>query len=176
MARMCIVSRKEVPAGEGTPIREDAIIRTIRVVKGKLGILQNNELVVSDEALEEYTKKREKFEKMAVIHATVGAILVVAFIFGPLLLGAPFNPMGVLFSIILGLLVAALALLSYVPALDDGKESGVPTPGQIVSRLMPRSLAKKAQQEPKSEAPAAEPAKEAPAKPKKKPYRRKKRK
>ncbi len=175
MARMCIVSRKEVPAGEGTPIREDAIIRTIRVIKGKLGILQNNELVVSNEALEEYTKKREKFEKMAVIHATVGAILVVAFIFGPLLLGAPFNPMGVLFSIILGLLVAALALLSYVPALEDGKESTVPTPGQIVSRLMPRSLAKKAQEAPKAAAPA-EPAKKPSAKPAKKPYKRGKRK
>lgn len=171
---MCIVSRKEVPAGSGTPIREDAIIRTIRGVKAKLGILQNNELVVSEEALEEYTKKREKFEKMAVIHATVAAILVVAFIFGPLLLGAPFNPMGIVFAIVLGLLIAALALLSYVPALDDGKESSVPTPGQIVSRLMPRGLAAKMREAPKSKAPAAP--KEAAPKPKKKPYKRKKRK
>ena len=169
MARMCIITRKEVPKNSGTPVREDAIISAIRKIKGKLGILQNNVLVVSDGALEEHKKKRENFERMAVIHTTVAAILVVAFIFGPLLLGAPFNLVGVLLSILLGILIAGLALLSYIPALDDGKPSTVPTPGQIVKRLMPRSLS------------GSEPKEEAPAKPRTqkkaaKPYRRKKRK
>lgn len=141
MARMCIVSREEVPPGTGTPIREDAIIRGIRKVKAKLGILQNNELVVSDDCLEEYRKKRSKFEKMAVIHVTVAAVLVLVLTFGPLLLGAPFNIAGIFFAIVLGIMIAALALLSYVPALEGDEELGGPmprTPGQIAKKLAPK--------------------------------------
>ncbi len=180
MARMCIITRKEVPRASGTPIREDSIIQAIRAIKGRLGILQNNELVVSNEALEEYKKKRAKFEKTAVIYTTLAAIFVVVFIFGPLFLGAPFNIMGVFFAILVGVLFAGLSLLSYIPALDDGKESTVPTPSQIVSRLMPRALSKEGgsaaskaarKTAPKKPAPKAQ-AKPAP----KKAYRRKKRK
>jgi len=103
MARVCIVSRKEVPAGKGTPIKQDAIIGTIRKIKSRLGILQNNELVVSDECLEEYQKKRSKFEKMAVvIHLPLPPSLFCSWCFAPLLFGAPFNPMSIFFCCCVG--------------------------------------------------------------------------
>ncbi|MBD3397674.1 hypothetical protein GF412_00880 [Candidatus Micrarchaeota archaeon] len=145
MARMCIVSREQVEPGEGTPIKEDAIIRTIRNIKEKLGILQNNKLVVSDEKLEEYKKKRSKFEKMAVIHITVAAILVLLLVLGPILLGAPFNIVSIFFALLLGLMVAALALLSYVPALqgEEGAAAKASTANDVVKRLSPRSSPKK---------------------------------
>ncbi|MFP3950180.1 MAG: hypothetical protein ACLFUZ_03775 [Candidatus Micrarchaeia archaeon] len=142
MARVCIISREEVPKGEGTPIKEDAIIRTIRKIKGKLGILQNNELVVSDEHLEEYRKKREKFEKMAVIHTAVAAILVVILTLGPLLLGAPINLVSIFFALVLGIMIVALSLLSYIPGLEGEEERRTRrTPQQIAKRLSPRTKA-----------------------------------
>ena len=137
MARVCIISRKEVPAGTGTPIKEDAIIRGIRNIKGKLGILQNNELVVSDESMEEYKKKRAKFEKMAVIHTTIAAFVVLILIFAPILLGF-FNIMSILFAFVLGIMIAGLALLSYIPAIETGKASGPRTPKQIVKKIAPK--------------------------------------
>jgi len=138
MARICIVSRKEVPPGTGTPIRQDAIIGTIRKIKSRLGILQNNELVVSDECLEEYQKKRSKFEKMAVVYTTIAAVLVLLLVFAPLLFGAPFNLMSIFFAIVLGVMVAALALLGYVPGIDTGKEPKPRTPNQIAKKLAPK--------------------------------------
>ena len=144
MARMCIVSRKEVPEGEGTPIKEDGIIRTIRKIKAKLGILQNNELVVSDECLEDYKKKRSKFEKMAVIHTTIAAVLVILLTIGPLLLGAPFNVVSIFFALILGVMIIALALLGYVPALETGEEEEKPrTAKEVVEKLAPKKPVKK---------------------------------
>ncbi len=138
MARVCIVSREEVPPGTGTPIKQDAIIGTIRKIKAKLGILQNNELVVSDEHLEEYKKKRAKFEKMAVIYTTVAAVLVLLLVFAPLIFGAPFNLMSILFALILGIMVAALALLGYVPGIETENESKPRTPKQIAKKLAPK--------------------------------------
>jgi fatty acid desaturase len=160
----CIICKKEGIAG--TPVRDDAILQAIRGLKMRLGILRGFKLVVCDSDLEEYQKRRKKFEKMAVIHVTVAAILVVAFIFGPLLLGA-FNIMGVFFSLILGIVFAGLSIFSYIPALEDANAEEVPTPGQIASRLMPKSFGKGKG--------GAKPAKKA-APAKKKPYRRKKRK
>jgi p-aminobenzoyl-glutamate transporter AbgT len=136
MARMCIVSRKEVGPKEGTPIRDDAIISTIRKIKKRLGILQNNELVVSEEKLEEYKKKRSKFEKMAVIHVTVAAILVLLLALGPIMLGMPFDVVRIFFALLLGAMVAALALLSYIPALETGEGTQKPsTANDVVKRL-----------------------------------------
>ena len=148
MARVCIVSRKEVPAGSGTPIKQDAIIGTIRKIKSRLGILQNNELVVSDECLEEYQKKRSKFEKMAVVYTTIAAVLVLLLVFAPLLFGAPFNPMSIFFAVVLGIMVAALALLGYVPGLDTGKETTPRTPKQIAKKLAPKKSTYKAKAKP----------------------------
>lgn len=143
MARLCIVSREEVPKGEGTPIREDAIIRSIRKVKARLGILQNNELVVSDEKLEEYKKKRSKFEKMAVIHTTIAAVFVILLVIGPLLMGAAFNIVSIFFALVLGVMIVALALLGYVPALETDDETMPRTADQVVEKLSPKRSAKK---------------------------------
>ena len=143
MARMCIVSRKVVPKGKGTPIKEDAIIRTIRKIKGKLGILQNNELVVSDEKMEEYKKKRAKFEKMAVIHTTIAAVFVIALVIGPLLMGAAFNIVSVFFALVLGVMIVALALLGYIPALKTDDGTMPRTADDIVEKLSPKKPAKK---------------------------------
>jgi hypothetical protein len=143
MARLCIVSREEVPKGKGTPIKEDAIIRSIRKVKAKLGILQNNELVVSDEKLEEYKKKRSKFEKMAVIHTTVAAVFVILLVVGPLLMGAAFNIVSIFFALVLGVMIVALALLGYVPALESDDETMPRTADQVVEKLAPKRSAKK---------------------------------
>lgn len=131
----CIVCKKE--GIKGTPVRQDVILETIKKVKTRLGILRGFKLVVCPEDLEIYRKKRAKFEKMAVLHTTVAAILIILLVFGPILLGAPFNLMSIFFALVLGVMVAALALLSYVPALEGEKELKNRTPEQIAKKLAP---------------------------------------
>jgi len=131
----CIVCKKE--GIKGTPVKQDVILDTIKKVKTRLGIVRGFKLVVCPDDIEVYRKKRSKFEKMAVLHTTVAAILIILLVFGPILLGAPFNLMSIFFAFVLGVMVAALALLSYVPALEGDEEPKARTPEQIAKKLAP---------------------------------------
>ncbi len=143
----CIVCKKE--GIKGTPVRKDVILDTIKKIKTRLGIVRGFKLVVCPEDIEIYKKKRATFEKMAVLHTTVAAILIVLLVFGPILLGAPFNLMSIFFAFVLGVMVAALALLSYVPALEGEGEPKKRTPEQIAKKLAPKEAASKKEKTPK---------------------------
>jgi len=143
----CIVCKKE--GIKGTPVRKDVILDTIKKVKTRLGIVRGFKLIVCPDDIEVYRKKRAKFEKMAVLHTTVAAILIVLLVFGPILLGAPFNLMSIFFAFVLGVMVAALALLSYVPALEGDAEPKKRTPDQIAKKLAPKETASKKEKTPK---------------------------
>ncbi|MEM4272475.1 MAG: hypothetical protein QXH30_02700 [Candidatus Bilamarchaeaceae archaeon] len=171
MAKVCIVCRKEI--AEGNPIRDDAIIRFIRKLKQKTGTIQNNVLMVCDADLEAYKKKRQNFEKMAVLHATAAVIAVAILFVAPLILGAPFSIVNLFFALILGIMIAALAILSYTPALETREWAGA-KPG-LAERLTPPQPEAKRRESPEeiarrlSPKPAPKPAR----KPERKPARRK---
>ncbi len=159
MANVCIVCKKEIE--NGNPIKEDAVIRFIKKMKQKTGTLQNNVLMVCDADLETYRKKRQNFEKMAVLHATAAVIVVAILFLAPLLLGAPFSFVNLFFALVLGIMIAALAILSYTPGLETREWAGAKptlagalspqegkkreTPQEIAKRLSPRHAPKPAQ-------------------------------
>ncbi|MCK4319617.1 hypothetical protein KAW38_03540 [Candidatus Micrarchaeota archaeon] len=119
MAKVCLISKKEVK--EGYPIIEDPVVQTIRKIKKRFGLLQNNEIVVSPEHLETYKKKREAFERNLVIYSAVAIIVVVVFSTLPIILSGTFNFMAVLYSFLLGIMIVLFALMGYLPQVDTGK-------------------------------------------------------
>ena len=122
MARVCWICEKEVV--EGTPLKNDVVIRFIREWKRKLGILKGNELVVCSEHLAKYAEKRKKFERNLVLYATAAVLIAIGLPLLPLLLGAPFQLTTICFSFLLAAMVLALSILNYVPALESGSERG----------------------------------------------------
>ncbi|OIO21804.1 hypothetical protein COV61_01560 [Candidatus Micrarchaeota archaeon CG11_big_fil_rev_8_21_14_0_20_47_5] len=111
---ICIISETET---EGYPIKEDFVISSLRKLKRIFGIARNNTLVVGRDSLEEYKKRRSKFEKTFVQYAAIAIILVLAIVVLPLLLGAPFSIGSVLMSMVIGALIIAFSLTSYLPAI-----------------------------------------------------------
>ncbi|MEW5996651.1 MAG: hypothetical protein AB1657_03585 [Candidatus Micrarchaeota archaeon] len=122
MPRVCWICEREVE--EGTPLKTDVVIRFIREMKRKLGILKGNELVVCPEHLAKYAEKRKKFERNLVLYATGAVLIAIGLPILPLLAGAPFQPAAVCFSFLLGAMVLALSILNYVPALEAGEKGG----------------------------------------------------
>lgn len=122
MARVCWLCEREV--SDGTPLKKDVVIRFIREMKRKAGILKGNELVVCSEDLAKYAEKRKKFERNLVLYATAAVLIAVGLPLLPLLLGAPFQPTTICFSFLLAAMVLALSILNYVPALETGGEGG----------------------------------------------------
>jgi hypothetical protein len=167
MAKVCIVCRKEIE--NGNPVKEDVIIRFIKKIKQKTGTIQNNVLMVCDADLETYKKKRQNFEKMAVLHATAAVIVVAILFLAPIILGAPFSIVNLFFALILGIMIAALAILSYTPGLEMREWAGAkpslanalsPVQEEAKKKETPQEIAKRL-----SSKPAAKPAPKPAAKP-----------
>ena len=163
----CIVCQKEgIP---GNLVRDDVILRTIRNVKTRLGIRRGFTLVVCDADLETYKKKRQKFEKMAVLHATAAVIVVAILFLAPIILGAPFSIVNLFFALVLGIMIAALAILSYVPGLEMREWAGAkPSLANALSPVQEEEKRKETPQEIAkrlSSKPSAKPAPKAAAKP-----------
>ena len=130
MATVCVICEKEKA---GTPVREDVIIRSIRRVKqGFKGILeriapsllpsapgilvpQNNRLIVCKECAPEHAKRRANFEKTLIMYVGLGGLMAVLF----LILSQSF--MAVFAGAVILAFMAALAVLSYWPSLEEGR-------------------------------------------------------
>jgi hypothetical protein len=128
MATVCVICEKEKA---GTPVYEDIIIRSIRRVKqGIKGIIrrvapsllpsapsilvpQNNKLVVCKGCAQEHAKRRANFEKWLIIYVGLGGLMAVVF----LILSQ--SLMAVFAGVVILMFMAALALLSYWPSLED---------------------------------------------------------
>ncbi|MCX6778476.1 MAG: hypothetical protein NT157_06375 [Candidatus Micrarchaeota archaeon] len=106
---VCIVCREEK---EVSPVKDDAVISTIRAVKTRLGFASNKELVVCGDCLEEHKKRRQGFEKNLVQYGAFGLIvLVVLFI-----LTQTLNALFV--GVMLLALMLVMSLFYYHPALE----------------------------------------------------------
>ena len=115
MAKYCVVCFKEK---DGYKIYDDAVIRTIRGIKQRLGIAKNNTLVVCRGCLEEHRKKRKSYEKTLIIHIVLAGVVLVAFVLLPLLTTG-FSLAAVGLGIILAALIAGMAVFSHHPKLAD---------------------------------------------------------
>ena len=117
--RVCIICEKE-PQGKAYAVKDDAVVRTIRGVKQRLGIARNNELFVCESCLPVYREKRKKFEKNLVLYVAIGVVIFVL-LNGFQIMSGRFNFVTFLASVLIALLVAALAVLNYAtPPLKGG--------------------------------------------------------
>lgn len=132
MAKVCIIDREEKA---GIPIKEDIVINAIRAIKRKLRISTGNDLVVCAAHVEEAKKRRERFERSLMTSAGIGAVLGII-----LVLLAIFNPnrsivsvlQAIIFLLLLVLIMAALSLYQYFPAIKE--RAGAPSRPRHVAK------------------------------------------
>jgi|GEM_PF-1001448 len=118
--KVCIVCEKDVEGKSAVPIKEDAIIRTIRGVKQFFKIAQGNELYVCEADIQKHMEKRRGFERSLIFFGVLAA-LVILLLVGSLLLSGHFDIIAFLFAIVLGLLILVFAVVfKYAPGLDQG--------------------------------------------------------
>ena len=121
MAKVCIITQKEVK--KGYRVEDDLVSRTIRSVKQYFKVAKNNVLVVSEEGLEEYQKKRAAYEKTVAHHAILASIVfVLVSILIPLATGLSFSSVvSFIGGAALAALIMVLPLLSHVPKIAEGE-------------------------------------------------------
>jgi len=73
----CIMCTEEIKKGEGNEVVEDKIIEIIRKVKNKLGVAKGYKLVVCDKCLEDYEKKRKRFERNTILYLGLGIVIII---------------------------------------------------------------------------------------------------
>ena len=118
MAKVCKICEKET--AHGKRVEDDAVIQAIRKVKQALRIAKNNELMVCEGCLEVYSKKREKYERNLVMHVIIAALVLLAFIMLPLFTSG-FSLWSVILGLLLAALVVALSTFSHTPKIEGWK-------------------------------------------------------
>jgi hypothetical protein len=111
---VCVVCRNEK---KGMKIQDDPYLETIRKIKRKLGIAQENILVVCKDCLPKAEEKRRRFERTIMTWGVLATFIFVIFIV--------LSP--TLQSFLLGIITAfffmLFALSSYFPKVEKhGKE------------------------------------------------------
>ncbi|MEM4348626.1 MAG: hypothetical protein QXN37_03595 [Candidatus Anstonellaceae archaeon] len=115
MAKVCIMCEKET---DGFLVLDDYVIRFIRAVKNAFGIAKNNTLVVCSSCLEEYKKKRARYEKDLAIHAVIGGFVLLVMTFLPIFTSG-FSITAVFFGLLLFGMIMALSVFSHCPKIDE---------------------------------------------------------
>lgn len=122
MARVCIICGKV--AARGHKVEDDFVICGIRRIKRALHMAKNNELVVGPDCLEEYKKKRQKYERTLMTHVILAALVFLLVALLPIFTSG-FSIYAVLLGALLALMIIGLAILSHVPkAADAGVKLG----------------------------------------------------
>jgi hypothetical protein len=124
MTKVCIIHQKP---SDGTPVKDDLILKTIRGLKQAFKVSTGNQLVVCNAHLEEARKKRAKFEKSLITSAGVGAIfgiiMLVLSIFSQRSLIDILS--AIVLLVFLVVVMASLSLYQYFPALEEGPKRKV---------------------------------------------------
>ncbi len=115
---ICVATGKEVK--EGYKVIDDPVIKFIRAVKMRMGSYKGNLLYVSEEAKEEYVKKRKGFERYLLIATGIAIVILVLAVFLPLVT-SDFNRAlsNLLPSLFFSLIFYFLAFAQYVPRFED---------------------------------------------------------
>lgn len=116
MAKVCIVCSKEVAGGY--KVEDDFVIRAIRKLKRYLGVARNNELYVCEGCVEEYRKKRSKYERELVTHAVLASIVLIVMVVLPIFTSG-FSLMAVALGLLLAAIIMAFSIFSHRPKIED---------------------------------------------------------
>ncbi len=116
MAKVCIICEKEVR--EGVAVQDDLVIRTIRKIKQRLNMAKNNVLVVEEGCMEEYRKRRAKYERDVVMRVVFAAIILLVFVLLPVFTTG-FSIWATLLGLVLAGMFMALSLFSHFPKIAE---------------------------------------------------------
>ncbi|MEM2909084.1 MAG: hypothetical protein QW590_03520 [Candidatus Bilamarchaeaceae archaeon] len=124
--KMCIVCEKPVEGKMAVRVKEDNIIRAIRLVKRTFKVARENELYVCEDDLKKHLERRASFNKTLIFFGIVAvALVVLSFI--SMLLSENIKIEGLIFSIIVGAFLVLFALLfKYTPEVESAPPSLVP--------------------------------------------------
>lgn len=117
--RVCFVCQKEQKPGQGTPVKDDIVIRAIRRIKKAFGISTGNVLVVCNNCLEESKKRRQKFERSLLTFGGLGAVLGVILLIAAILSGKSLIAIlqSLLLLVFLVVIFSLFSLLQYHPTV-----------------------------------------------------------
>ncbi|MFA5381532.1 MAG: hypothetical protein WC356_00025 [Candidatus Micrarchaeia archaeon] len=119
MKGICLICEKEK---EGSKIKEGHVIKIIRKIKTFFGISRGNTLVICSSCLEEYTKRRNGFEKTMLIWTVIGIILALLLIVPSILVGGDIfyilRSIGLSILLII-VLLALVGIVRYIPKLEE---------------------------------------------------------
>jgi len=118
MAKVCIICEQVVTHGKR--VEDDIVIQGIRRAKQALHIAKNNELMVCDNCVDAYAKKREKYEKNLVMHVIIASLVLLAFILLPLFTSG-FSLWSLVLGALLAVLIMALSTFSHTPRVEGWK-------------------------------------------------------
>jgi uncharacterized membrane protein len=107
----CIMCTEEIKKGEGNEVVEDKIIEIIRKVKNKLGVAKGYKLVVCDKCLEDYEKKRKRFERNTILYLGLGIVIII------LLMILNFSIGSFIGGILIFLILLLFSIFSYIPRI-----------------------------------------------------------
>lgn len=108
-------------SSDGALVEDTRTIQTIRAIKMRLNMAQNNTLVVCPSCTETHAKKRKNFEGKLTFNIAIGVGIILLLVVLPPLLGGTFNISSLLFAPLLAILIIALPMLDYVPPLAKGE-------------------------------------------------------
>ncbi|MEM4389996.1 MAG: hypothetical protein QXG98_05030 [Candidatus Micrarchaeia archaeon] len=104
---VCIICGRQ---RSGAPVADDAVIRTIRWLKRRLGVLQGNKLVVCRDDMEEHQRRRQRFEKHLIQYGAIFFVLAIAML---VLSG---SLLGMLIIVVMAAFILALVIVvDYTP-------------------------------------------------------------
>ncbi len=122
--RICIVCQKDVEGKSAVPVKDDAIIRSIRKVKSAFNIAQNNELYVCEDDIPVHDKRRKEFERSLVLFGVLAAVVVILLVL-TIIMSGRFDIFAFISAILIGLFILLFAIVfKYAPALDKGPGEG----------------------------------------------------
>ena len=107
--RVCIICQGE---RNGSRVRDDVFIRSVRSIKRMLGISTNNVLVVCNVCLPEHKRRRSAFEKKLLQYGAFGGFM------GLIVLVLSRTLQGLVLAVLMAVFVASLALVQYHPSSE----------------------------------------------------------
>ncbi len=115
---VCIICGKEIKKGKKYKVKDDFVIKVIRFIKHKLKIAKNNKLYVEEKCLNEYKKRRARYERNLILATIVAVFLFLSIGIAPIFFGS-FSLTSFLASILLGIMLLFFTVLIYsIPPIE----------------------------------------------------------
>jgi uncharacterized membrane protein len=122
--KVCIICQKDIAGKSAVPIKEDAIIKTIRSFKQFFHIAANNELYVCADDMIVHEERRKSFERSMIFFGVISSIVVILLI-GTLLLSGRFDIFAFVSAILIGIFILLLSIVfKYSPAVEKDIDLG----------------------------------------------------